>query len=423
MTTGSSFTPPTPPCRPVAGEEVDAPAHDAPLAGAAGGAAGGGDRSAVPLGLSHVVVNSPQRTVVEQFSCDQLGSRAFENCGRRGRPVGSGAVRRRIRLLGRGVRLPRALVGLCWLVLVSLAALALARLAGGDGNELLAEVNSLNGLAYVPAWPVLLLAGLGRRPVLLLAALAVVAAQLAFALPEVLAGRALPAWAGSAGAVRLFDANVGSDIGNLDMSGFARQIERDRPGVVTLEEISPADFARLASNGGLAGLPYRSYVGGAAPWGFGIASRFPLRVGRALFDGPDPFLVPTRLRVGGTTVRLWMVHTDAPPTSVARWRSDLDRIAARVAAEGRSRLVVAGDFNASWGNAGFRAVLERGLVDGAAARGVPFQMTWPANRAVPPLVRIDHVLTGTGVAVRRIAAVDGPGSDHRALEATVAIRG
>lgn len=326
-------------------------------------------------------------------------------------------------MLRRGVRLPKLLVGLCWVVLAPLAALAFARLVVGDANELLAEANSLNGLAYLPAWPVLVLAGLGRRALLALAAVAVVAAQLVFALPEILAARPLPNWAGAAVALRVFDANVGSDIGNVDMSGFARQIERDRPGLVTLEEISPSDFAELKADGALAGLRYRYYVRGGAPWGFGIASRLPMRVGQPLRDGADLFLVPARLRVAGTSVRLWVVHTAAPPSSMARWRSDLDRIAARVAARGQSRLVVVGDFNASWGNAGFRAVVDRGLADGAAVRGAPFQMTWPANRLVPPLVRIDHVLTGSGVAVRRIETVDGPGSDHRAVVATVAVRG
>jgi endonuclease/exonuclease/phosphatase family metal-dependent hydrolase len=41
---------------------------------------------------------------------------------------------------------------------------------------------------------------------------------------------------------------------------------------------------------------------------------------------------------------------------------------------------------------------------------------------VPPLARVDHVLTGAGVAVTSIATEDGPGSDHRAVLATVALR-
>lgn len=330
------------------------------------------------------------------------------------------------RAAGRGrrwrFRLPGPLVVLCWLVLVPLAVLAVARLLAWDANELAAEANSLNGLAYVPAWPVLLLAVLGRRAVLALAAALVVVAQLAFAAPEVLAARSLPGWVARAPTLRLFDANVGSDVGNTDMSGFAGAIERDAPDVVTLEEISPADFARLETNGALARLPYRYELRGAAPWGFGIASRYPLRVEKVLSAGGNPFLIMARLGLAHGVLRLWVVHTDAPPTSVSLWRSDLDRIGATATTTGLARLLVVGDFNASWGNAGFNAVLNSGLVDGAAARGEPFAMTWPQSSWLPPLVRIDHVLTGSDVAVKALATTDGPGSDHRALVGTVAVR-
>ena len=319
-------------------------------------------------------------------------------------------------------RLPGVLAALCWLVLALLAALAVARLVAWDGSELLAEVNSLNGLAYLPAWPVLLLAALARRVALAGAAALVIIAQLAFVAPEVLAAQPLATWAVHAPTITVFDANVGSDIGNRDMSGYTRAIERDTPDVVTLEEIDPGDFAQLEADGALDRLPHRYQLRGAAPWGFGIASRYPLHVERVLSAGGNPFLVMAHISLRHVTLRLWVVHTDAPPTSMALWRSDLDRIATSVTKTGLSRLLVAGDFNASWGNAGFNAVLQSGLVDGAAARAEPFGMTWPESRWLPPLVRIDHVLTGRDLAVKTLVTGDGPGSDHRALLATVAIR-
>jgi endonuclease/exonuclease/phosphatase family metal-dependent hydrolase len=86
-------------------------------------------------------------------------------------------------------------------------------------------------------------------------------------------------------------------------------------------------------------------------------------------------------------------------------------------------LLLVGDFNATWNNKAFRAILGDGLTDGAAARGDPFEMTWSQMMPpLPPFVRIDHVLTGAGVAVVRIGTGDGPGSDHRDIEATVAVR-
>ena len=57
-----------------------------------------------------------------------------------------------------------------------------------------------------------------------------------------------------------------------------------------------------------------------------------------------------------------------------------------------------------------------------AHKGKAFDMTWSQTKPLlPPIVRIDHVLTGSGVTVVQIRTDDGPGSDHRALIATVAI--
>jgi endonuclease/exonuclease/phosphatase (EEP) superfamily protein YafD len=90
---------------------------------------------------------------------------------------------------------------------------------------------------------------------------------------------------------------------------------------------------------------------------------------------------------------------------------------------GPKGLLVVGDFNATWGSKGFRTLLGDGLTDGAAGRGQAMSMTWSQLMApLRPLVLIDHVLTGPGVAVTTIATGPGTGSDHRDIMATVAIR-
>ena len=81
-----------------------------------------------------------------------------------------------------------------------------------------------------------------------------------------------------------------------------------------------------------------------------------------------------------------------------------------------------GDLNASWGNQAFNALLGHGMIDGAAARGAALDMTWPNDAIVPTFVRIDHVLTGSSLAVVRIGTGPGFGSDHRSLSAVVAVR-
>jgi endonuclease/exonuclease/phosphatase (EEP) superfamily protein YafD len=81
-----------------------------------------------------------------------------------------------------------------------------------------------------------------------------------------------------------------------------------------------------------------------------------------------------------------------------------------------------GDFNATWDNRGFAALLDDGLTDAAAARGKAIDMTWPNGALIPPFVRIDHLLTGANLAATAIATGPGFGSDHRYLTATVAVR-
>ena len=51
-------------------------------------------------------------------------------------------------------------------------------------------------------------------------------------------------------------------------------------------------------------------------------------------------------------------------------------------------------------------------------------MTWSQRTApVPPLIRIDHVLTGRNVVVTSIRTEPGPGSDHRALATIISLPG
>jgi endonuclease/exonuclease/phosphatase (EEP) superfamily protein YafD len=122
-------------------------------------------------------------------------------------------------------------------------------------------------------------------------------------------------------------------------------------------------------------------------------------------------------------VAVRLVHTLAPfPAYWREWVAALAAVNRSVRASGDSRMLMVGDFNATWGNRGFDALLGDGLTDGAAARGQALAMTWPNGAIVPPFVRIDHVLTGGGLAVTEIAAEPGFGSDHRYLAATVAVR-
>jgi endonuclease/exonuclease/phosphatase (EEP) superfamily protein YafD len=135
------------------------------------------------------------------------------------------------------------------------------------------------------------------------------------------------------------------------------------------------------------------------------------------------YMVEATLWSPGGPVAVRLVHTLAPlPRYWREWSAALAAVGQSVRASGAGTMLMVGDFNATWGNREFVALLHDGLTDGAAARGEATSMTWPNGAVVPPFIRIDHVLTGARLAVTETATGPGFGSDHRYLTATVAIR-
>jgi endonuclease/exonuclease/phosphatase (EEP) superfamily protein YafD len=312
-----------------------------------------------------------------------------------------------------------------WVVVGLLGLVALFRLVAWDSIEPLIVLNALTIVVYVPAWFVAIGALIGRRWWLAGAAIAIVAAQVAFVAPEFLAATPVPVWSRDAPKVRLFDANVDKSL--TFETGWVRAIEQDRADVVTLEEFTPPAMQDIVVTGVLRNYPYRCVAPTYGATGFLIASRLRLTGCRVLtvpWNGQEtPYMVEATLWTPAGPVDLRVVHTLAPfPAYWREWSSALAAIDGSVDAHSDSHVLMVGDFNATWGNKGFVALVHSGLTDGAAARGKAIDMTWPNGAVVPPFVRIDHVLTGDGLAVTGIAARPGFGTDHRYLVATVAVR-
>jgi endonuclease/exonuclease/phosphatase (EEP) superfamily protein YafD len=335
-------------------------------------------------------------------------------------PPGGGQHRRgRHRRPKRRRRLPLWLTVIGWIVTVPLALVALMRIVAWDDLEPFAVLNSVTFLIYLPVWVVAVVTLIGRRFVLAGLAVLVVAAQIFFMLPELTAAQALPDWTKTAPTIRLLDANV--YFLNPSLAGYATEIREFKPQLLTMEEADPLQVDQLQLAGGLTDLPYHYEVN--AGKSYFMASAYPLSHEKDLsFDG-DPLIIEATMALPSGPQRVWMVHTTAPlPSTFAQWKGQLAFIASSLQARGPNKLLVVGDFNATWNNRGFRQILGDGMQDGAAARGHPFEMTWSQTKhPLPPLVRIDHVLTGAGLAVTQIRTGDGPGSDHRDLMATVAI--
>jgi endonuclease/exonuclease/phosphatase (EEP) superfamily protein YafD len=312
-----------------------------------------------------------------------------------------------------------------WFVVAVLGLIALLRLVAWDSLEPLIVLDALTPIVYLPAWVVAIVALIVRRWWLAVAAVVIVVAQLAFVMPELLATAPVPAWARDAPVVRVFDANIDKSL--QFEAGYVRAIEQDRPDLITLEEFTPPALQSMVASGVLVSFPFRCVASAYGATGFLIASRLHLtgcRVRTVLWDGHwTPYMVEATLWSPGGPVALRLVHTLAPfPRYWREWSAVLAAVGRSVRASGDSSMLMIGDFNATWGNSGFVALLHDGLTDGAAARGKATDMTWPNGAVVPAFVRIDHVLTGARLAVTEIATKLGFSSDHRYLVAVVAIR-
>ena len=286
-----------------------------------------------------------------------------------------------------------------------------------DARSVLVALNALTPFLFLPAWPVAVAAGLARRWALFATALAVVLAHVALVAPELAARSPLPAAVAGVRAVRLFNANVFASNDRVD--GIAGEIRASRPDVVFLQESTPAIVEAIDATGALEELPYRLAVRRNDPFGGLLAARWPLLEQDVVELDGRPVLLRATVETEGGPLRLDAVHVVAPFGGGREpWIDGMRGIADAVRAE-RLPVLMAGDFNATWGHRAFRRLLDAGLTDAAAARGRPLQMTWRQGRFVPPLTRIDHVLTSPGLAVVAIRTGEGQGSDHRPIVADV----
>ncbi len=303
--------------------------------------------------------------------------------------------------------------------MTALLAVAGARLVAWDSSSVLIGLNALTPLMFLPAWPVAVAAGLTRRWALPGAATAAVVVHVAFLAPELAAREPVPGVPQEAFRFRLFSANVYA--GNARVGGIAEEIRASAPDVVFLQEATPAIVASVEATGVLDALPHRITVPRTDPFAGLLASRWPL-VNQDVVevDGRPILIRATAVRDRGP-VRLYSVHVVAPVGNGRdAWARELERVGQAVRAE-REPVVVAGDFNAGWANRAFRRLLDLGLTDAAAARGQMLDMTWPRDRRLlPPLMRLDHVLTTRGLVVTSLRTGRGQGSDHRPLVADVA---
>ncbi len=205
---------------------------------------------------------------------------------------------------------------------------------------------------------------------------------------------------------RLLQANLRYD--NEDGEALFSLIDRERPDIVTLEEVSPLWAERLSAR--------------AADYPYSIVCRRGIRIGGAAILSRHPFVgEPPRCADRGSMARA-TVDLDGAIVEIAAlhmgwpWpyedRRQLPALMPELATLGQ-RAILAGDFNAAWWSARVRSVADAAGI-ALAGRAGP---TWLHRRApdwLRPLagLPIDHVLIKGDIAPVVLRRGGNIGSDH-----------
>lgn len=311
---------------------------------------------------------------------------------------------------------------LTWLLLIGVAAFDVAVLAGGRHP---AAVTALAAFSV----PALAAAAVGVVASCLLRRRALVAAALLVAGPPVLIGLP-PTWhasprrsactGGPPWQETLTAMTVNVEMGEGSPARVAALVRAHGVDLLAVQELTPA--AAQALDALLTPvLPHHHLLsrGGAA--GTGIWASAPLQplssLSSTTFAGPR-----ASMRLGRSHVDVTVVHPVSPgPTSYSLWAREQRDLADELARldDGGPRLVL-GDFNAGDGHAPFRRLLDVARLDEAAdLAGAWPGLTWPADRRLPPLTRIDHVLVTAHFTASAVTTHPVAGTDHRAVIAVL----
>lgn len=305
----------------------------------------------------------------------------------------------------------------CGVALIAPAALLVVRLTGLDAGTPLAMPTVL--FPWTTVMGVLVLVLIAAVPALrsrwaLIGVAALVVAHTALLAPRFLPdGRQVPT-----SAVELRVATINTNGGAADAQAVVRLVRTERIDVLAVQQMPPSGVEALdrAGLGGL--LPHQELH---PEDDSSIYSRLPLTDGGTTrADTVWPQTV-AQVAVGGRSVQFIAVHTYYPLGSPERWTRDMSALASLARRAGPDTVFL-GDFNASLDHAPMRDLLAAGLTDTHAELGHGWAPTWPVGHALlPPVVQLDHVLHGPGLAGVSVSERTVPGTDHRAVVAVLAL--
>ena len=235
---------------------------------------------------------------------------------------------------------------------------------------------------------------------------------LAMPLPWVAAAPQAPSAIGEGRAITLLSANLHLD--NTDVRPLLVRMDRDRPDVVVLVELSP-DYARQVDQ--LEQYPYRKLAPEYSPFGIGVLSKYPLNDVRLIHDDHGVSRIEAKLDVGAQAMRIVAFHP-MPPIE-ARFhmtRNNTLRELAESARRDNVPTIIMGDFNATPWSSAFEGLDELGFRRAGGLEG-----TWPAKLGRVGLP-IDQIMVSPQWFVQSFGVMEMSGSDHRAILARLQLR-
>ncbi len=212
-------------------------------------------------------------------------------------------------------------------------------------------------------------------------------------------------------------------IGAADPATIVGLVRAHHVDVLAIEEYTPAAQDALLAAGLGTLLPYsvRDPVPDTAR-GSAVYSRYPFlssgvqHLPAGFHQAHATIAVP-----GALPVEVYTVHAFAPvdPSRESPWWHSLAE-EPKPAGTGPVRLL-AGDFNATLDQVALRRLVGSGYRDIADVLGDGLVPTWPYDgRPVPPIT-LDHVLADPRIGAVSFSATTVPGTDHRAILATVTL--
>jgi endonuclease/exonuclease/phosphatase (EEP) superfamily protein YafD len=192
-------------------------------------------------------------------------------------------------------------------------------------------------------------------------------------------------------------------------------VAAESPDVVGLVEVTSAWLRRLKSVRDH--YPYRFEVPDEQFVGLALYSRFPLEDAHvlALPGEPSTPAIAATLKAPGGNVQVILAHPMSPESAEVIERRNAQILAIARYVQGlRGPVVVAGDFNITMWNTGYRPLVETAGLHNAR-QGYGVGPTWPAPWQIG--VPIDQILGTRDVHFRNFRVLDPVGSDHLPISA------